>query len=286
MATNVLRAIAAARHEAAQRARRNGGLVAIRPDGAWVTVADGGAWPGVYGPADAGLGRALQCIVGAGTLLDLGAGAGQYGAFFSGCPRPRPAWEGVDGNPRVEAFSRLGPSGAFTRRLSLCDLEAASSVQVHDWSMSIEVAEHLPPSCVPRYLRLLNTSSRIGAVLSWSSEMGGRGHRSPRSSEAVVKLMGEMGLAIDEAASVWVQGQCALPWLRKNVRVYLRRSVASPFPTLARLQRCPSATESASVVESRVRHRLRAGRVHAKAHEGRNCSDMQRRLSCYCSGAG
>ena len=136
-------------------------------DGSW-KVDSGVTWPGVYGLADSGLARAIQCLVGRGTLVDIGAGAGSYGAWLEGCaPRERPQWIGYDGNVDVESFTRHGPPGALTRYLNLCDASARAKLPMYDWAMSIEVGEHLPATCIPNYLALLNATARYGIVLSW-----------------------------------------------------------------------------------------------------------------------
>eukprot|EP00966_Prymnesium_polylepis_P168812 3903379-Prymnesium_polylepis.1 len=58
---------------------------------------------------DMGLARAIQCLVGNGSIVDVGAGAGQYGAFFAACSTPRVQCGGFDGAPTVENLSASGP---------------------------------------------------------------------------------------------------------------------------------------------------------------------------------
>ena len=262
-----------------------GGTQAVRKqsDGTWNIHADV-AWPGIYGRADSGVGRAIQCIVGSGSIVDLGAGAGSYGAFLDECtPGARPRWRGYEGNADVESFTRRGPPGAFTRHLNFCNTSSATELPAPaDWVMSIEVAEHLPPSCIPTFLGLINSTARHGVVLSWSSDHRGRGHISPKYFAGVVRAMARLGFTLDMYATMWARVHAFVPWLRNGLGVYVRNGTAAAAQgTRYDLingrseMRCPRPGDG---VEMRLGWRIRFSHRYA----GKNCSIAEKLLPCAC----
>ena len=92
--------------------------------------------------------------------------------------------------------------------------------------MSLEVGEHLPEACIPNYLAHLNASAIHGVVLSWGADSRGRGHVSPRSARMVEKMLAPYGLAVHWLLSSTVRSHAMVPWLRADVRVYLRNATA------------------------------------------------------------
>lgn len=310
--------------EAARRKTHSAKLVAnarmsatasVQPDGMWkVGSSSSAVWPGIYGMPDTGLARAVQCIVGRGTLLDLGAGAGQYGAFFKSCPAgSRPRWTGFDGNPDIEAFSLKGPPGAWTRPLNLCEAgpDAARSLagsSAYDWVMSVEVGEHLPARCIPRFLGLLNHSARSGLILSWGTDTRGRGHISPKPVAEVQGLVTALGFVLAPWVGSWLRAHAFAPWLQHNPQVYVRTGgdaharllspgwspnadAARPRPPAsdlvgseasadarAAVQRCPDP----GVPMSRTFTAHSWWRRRVRLFAARNCTAMRRLMPCAC----
>ena len=209
--------------------------VADRSTGVWRLF---GPWPGSsHFPVDIGLARTLQCLFRHGSVIDLGAGSGQYGAYFASCEEFRPIWSGFDGAANVEAFSAAGPPGAFTRRLNLCLIDNTTSLGRFDWALSLEVAEHLPWRCIPSYLSLLDRSNRRGIVLAWGQEggkgRGGKGHISPRSREQVSEIMRKLGYELAANVTALLRMTARFGWLRKDLACYVRRGHAMPAIPLA-----------------------------------------------------
>ena len=269
----------------AETERRN----AIKPprlvskDGSWNIH---GLWPGVpHILPDGGLARHLQCLIGNGTVVDIGAGAGQYGAWFGNCSRPRPRWTGYDGAGNVEAISATGPPGAFTRRLNLCDNN--SIVGVHDWAMSLEVGEHLPSNCIPNFISLLHQSNRKGIILSWSNNPFGKGHISLRSKPEVAAVLAPLGYYSPTNLSDLIRKTAQMPWLKQNVQIFLRREAAAPeFPQVTRTTFYPNEcrmTGEATVVKVWDRkHGRNVSRIR-KVPSGQgptNCAEHEARCSC------
>ena len=210
--------------------------VADRSTGVWRLF---GPWPGSsHFPVDLGLARTLACLFRNGTVLDLGAGSGMYGAWFESCSEGfRPRWTGFDGAQNVEAFSATGPPGAFTRHLNLCHVDNSSSLGLFDWAMSLEVAEHLPWRCIPPYLHLLDRSNRFGIVLAWGQEggkgRGGKGHISPRSREQVAQIMRTLGYVLATNVTALLRMTARFGWLRKDLACYVRHASPQPAVPLA-----------------------------------------------------
>lgn len=247
-------------------------------------------WPGVYSYADSGVARALQCVVGPQSLIDLGAGAGSYGAWLEGCDASvRPQWNGFEGNPEVESFTsrQNAPEGAFTRHLNLCNATVDAAPPLHDWAMSLEVGEHLPSKCIPKYLALLNATARHGIVLSWGTDRYGRGHINPRSIGNVTRMLAAVGFTLHKGASSWMRAASGLPWFRAHLSVYLRNATRAAaaialdgggsswedVPIQERYQ-CPG--DQAMALHKAWRERL------ARSFSLQNCSVMQRLLPCDC----
>jgi hypothetical protein len=258
-------------------------------DGTWNVQSR--EWPGVYGAPDNGVARSIQCLVGNRSLVDVGAGAGQYGAWFAGCDPydAQPKWSGYEGNADIEEFSRRGPPGAFTRHLNLCNT-SASALPVHDWAMTLEVGEHLPTECIPRYISLLNATARYGIVLSWGSDKFGRGHINPKHLDEVVQLMAAAGWTINHAASMWVRGNAYTVWLRRHVGVYLRnhtsladalaRDVDLPLGALSRSQLSAIRACPVHPAEMHKTWRKRLANSYGRVN---NCTAMRQHLQCRCA---
>ena len=193
------------------------------------------AWPARGTFLDDGLAKGIAQLVGNATVLDVGAGSGQYGAWFHelrGSGRDAPRWRGIDGASGVAEFTRrLGPPGAETDYVNLCDASAAARLPTHDWAMSLEVGEHIPPRCLTSYLHLLHTANRFGIILTWSTDCGsGTCHISCREQRDVVSLFEFLNYRVDESASRQLRAGASLGHIKRTLLI-LRRG---PEPVLKR----------------------------------------------------
>jgi hypothetical protein len=171
-------------------------------------------------------------------LLDVGAGSGQYGAFFQdrlsrGLSAPN--WTGVDGARGVEAFTETyGPPGARTRFVNLCDASAADRVGgVHDWTMTLAVGEHVPSRCLGTLLNLLHVSNRYGVIVSWDNDgrNGGTCHVSPRSEHHIAMTFGFLGgYRVDRPATNALRAMSNISWIKRTVLVLRRNASTEPEP--------------------------------------------------------
>ncbi len=203
----------------------------------WVNCSSDGSfrvpedvWPAPYHMLDRGLALSIARVVGSASLLDIGAGSGQYGAYFHELRRSGradvPAWRGVDGAANIESFTlRRGPPGARVRHANICDAaRARAPAERADWVMSLEVGEHLPSSCLGTYRELLHRSNRRGILLSWARPgQGGRCHVSLREPAWVVSSFESLGYAVDHPATEQARSAADLKWMQHNFLV-LRRA--------------------------------------------------------------
>ena len=216
------------------------------------------------------------------TVLDVGAGVGVYGAFFASCRQQRApsiAWTGIDGSDGVEQLSEGAPGGVS--QVNLCN--SSADVGVHDWVMSLEVGEHIPRACLASYLRILDRSNRVGAVLSWGHYgQPGIGHITPRAGRDVAAMMRFLGYLEDVNASAVLQGAASATWLAHNARVYRR---ARPNTDLR------FSHEAENLLESRFYQRRKVAQVaHHPCHAKQllsACASLRnatRWTMCQCMG--
>lgn len=189
-------------------------------DGSFVINAT--RWPAPYHFLDDGVARFLLETVGSDSLLDIGAGSGQYGAWFESQRSLHwrmPIWRGVDGASNIEEYTRTrGPPGSFVQHASVCD--ATLRLPPADWAMALEVGEHLPSQCVPTFTELLARSARHGILLSWARPgQGGVCHISTRDVRWVRATFEGLGWAVDEQRTEQARAAAKLSWLRKNLLV-------------------------------------------------------------------
>ena len=204
------------------------------PDGGFVFTGSK-AWPARGSFLDEGLAIGIASLMASDnstSLLDVGAGSGQYGAFYharraSGLPAPM--WSGVDGARGVAEYTRrFGPPGAQTAHVNLCDASAAARVGVHDWAVSLAVGEHVPSRCLSAFLHVLHVSNRHGVILSWDEVKGsGDGcHVSAKLQRQLVAAFDFLGgYQFDREATILLRGNSTISWLKRNLLV-LRRNAS------------------------------------------------------------
>jgi len=128
------------------------------------------------------------------SILDIGAGVGQYGhALLALDPAHR--YSGVDGAGNVERLTN-----GFLRWANLASPEL--SLPRADWVMSLEVGEHVPHAVEQHFVRNLHAHNCVGIVLSWSHPpYGGCGHVNNHHTPYIVALFAELGYVYDADAS-------------------------------------------------------------------------------------
>ena len=138
------------------------------------------------------------------SLLDLGAGVGQYGHALLALDL-RHRYAGYDGAGDVENVT-VG----FVR---YADLTTPLMVPRADWVFSAEVGEHIPPSKEQGFVRNLHALNCRGIVLSWELPSGpkgkitGHGHVNCHSQEYVRLLLQELGYRHDSELTADIRGR-------------------------------------------------------------------------------
>ena len=204
-------------------------LDACTEDGTFRFSLDANAsWPAPHHFLDRGIANTIPQLVGNASLLDLGAGSGQYGAHFHelksfGFTDPHnlkgvPRYAGVEGVPNVEAYTRrFGPPGALVTYANIC--EPGLHLGVYDWVMSFEVGEHLPNSCLADYLQLIDRSNKYGTLLAWSGHVSGMCHINPRTYHTIICAFKLFGYELNEWQTRHARGRAHIPWMRHDYLV-------------------------------------------------------------------
>ena len=194
-----------------------------------------GDWPGKqHMPADRGLAAGIGAIARGGSLLDLGAGAGQYGHYFNTEGRRfNVQWSGFDGAENIETFTlsaqiRQDPAIPFVQSADLTAAIEHPTRHQADWVMSLEVAEHLPPAGTEAFITNLHQLNLKGVILSWAIAtpwQPGHRHINNRDNHEVVKLFQELGYYYDQETALTLRRQATYGWFNYSLMVF-RRVVA------------------------------------------------------------
>jgi len=96
-------------------------------------------------------------------------------------------------------------------------------VDMHDWVMTLEVAEHIPAVYEAAYLANAHQLNRQGVVLSWATPgQGGLGHVNEQPNAYAVERMVALGYVHDEAASARLREAATLGWFKSTLLVFRR----------------------------------------------------------------
>jgi len=88
----------------------------------------------------------------------------------------------------------------------------------------MEVLEHIPAEFESIVLDNIDRAAGHGLVLSWAViGQGGFHHVNNRSPAYVNRTMLDRGFRMDLNTSLVLRKQTTLPWLRRNIMVFIRR---------------------------------------------------------------
>ena len=163
---------------------------------------------------DSELSEALATTLVNSTVLDLGCGMGLYGRYFRE-HAPTLRWTGVDGSEGIEEAT----NGLVTFADLAADGLPRALRRPWDWTMSVQVAEHIPPRAEAAFMHTLAVHAQRGVVLLWA-QLGQHGlmHANCQKPEYVACAMRFLGF--DEAGP---------PQVRTR-GVFLRRRGAPQLP--------------------------------------------------------
>ena len=175
------------------------------------------------------LARELGMLFANRSVLDVGCGLGQYGRYFKE-HAPSVRWHGIDGAEGVENVT--GHLVSFVDIST--NLPSAYQRRVWDYTLSLEVAEHVPRDDEAAFVLNLAARARRGVVLSWAplGESGGHHHVNCQRPEYVRCAMGLLGFELDSALNArlrWIMSRSGqLPWLHNSLGAFRRRHASRP----------------------------------------------------------
>jgi hypothetical protein len=169
-------------------------------------------------PADPGISAVLAELFAHSSVLDLGAGIGQYSVWFRNHSVPFEFYESFDGSPDVERFTN--GSVHFIDLTSPDALDALAA----DWILCLEVGEHLPSRYEDVLLQNLHRANRRGIVLSWGVPgQGGFSHVNERNNSYVVAKLAALGYDYDTQLSTKLRFRTTYYWFQDSIMVFRRR---------------------------------------------------------------
>ena len=151
-----------------------------------------------------------------GSLLELGAGCGCYGARFERASTPPSEMALFDGTTNIDALT----NGHVQPR----DLSQPLSLgRKFDWVMSLEVGEHIPRQFEHTFISNIVNHATRGIVLSWAVVgQRGTGHINTRSNAHIAAALAREGWAKDEQASQAARDVATMGWFKGSLGVYRR----------------------------------------------------------------
>jgi len=172
--------------------------------------------------ADKGLANKLVTDLFAGhSVLDLGAGQGQYGYFFYADGERRKAqglapgvtkWVGYDGAVNIKSYT----GGRVEKSDFTAPKFRPASGASFDWTMSLEVGEHIPAGPgSDTFVDNLVANTVCGLVISWGFPgQGGTGHVNELPPKEVVAKFESRGLKYDAPLSKAMCAAASYYWFQ------------------------------------------------------------------------
>lgn len=138
----------------------------------------------------------LLDMFGDDSVVDLGAGQGQYGIFAEAL-RPTKSgssrWRSIDSTHNIHTLTK--------GLVHFADLTAPADIQgiePADWALCIEAAEHVPKASQAALIANLHFLNRKGVILSWAlPDQPGSHHINCQTNEYVEHLFKFLGYARD-----------------------------------------------------------------------------------------
>jgi hypothetical protein len=168
------------------------------------------------------------------TVTDFGCGLGQYGKEFQ---KKGVHWIGYDGAENIESVTN-----GFVKFL---DLTEEHDINKSDWTMSIEVAEHIPKNYEEIYLYNILNPARKGVVLSWAlPNQGGHHHVNGKDNKIVICLLETLGFSFDTTKTNALRNTViGCPWLKNTAMIFSLKNKSwknsfEDFRTLIKAANC------------------------------------------------
>lgn len=192
---------------------------ATGPTGGWCLHPDNSDWGNLgrsavhHVVADSGIGNSLVKYLTVPnrrvSLLDIGAGVGQYGYWLK-ANNASIDWYGYDGAENIESFT-----DGFVKWIDVTDPIFDTIDFRADWVMSLEIGEHIPPEATDNLIDLLDRHNRHGVILSWAVPgQDGHSHINTRTNDDISSRLFKKGYIVDEWSTAFQQEvrQTAVYW--------------------------------------------------------------------------
>jgi hypothetical protein len=150
-------------------------------------------------------------------VASFGDGPGTYKRYIDKTKKVA-LYDAYDGAPYSEENSE--------GRVKFLDLTAPQyGLPDYEWIVSLEVAEHIPAVYERIYLDNIFRHASEGVVISWAVPgQGGLSHVNNQPLQHVKEVFEVAGFQWNENESHIIQNGSRLPWLRRNINVFRRRS--------------------------------------------------------------
>lgn len=167
-------------------------------------------------PADAGLAPFLQTFFGTASVLDIGAGVGQYEAYWRQ-HNAKLSSLALDGAINVPEYTHGFVQWVdFTSPIFL-------NGSPFDWVMALEIGEHIPAQYEEQFFENLHNNNICGIVLSWGVVgQHGHSHVNLKSNEDVVGIMKKLGYSYDIEIAQRGRKAARNSWFRDSFMVFHR----------------------------------------------------------------
>lgn len=156
---------------------------------------------------DMTLAQALSGILSGGHVVEMGAGCGCYtSALLSmGEVLSNQAFDGV---PSIDSLT----NGLVNHM----DLSQPQSIPSHDWTLCMEVGEHVPVEFEDVFIDNVVQGIRKGVVLTWAPPgKGGHSHINERSNDYIIS-----GLQFQADATAQLRSKASKQMFKKSLLVF------------------------------------------------------------------
>lgn len=151
-------------------------------------------------------------------VWDIGCGDGFYTQFLNRRSEGYIYCTGIDGNPYTKNIA-----GEYC---IILDLSKKVELAPKDWSICLEVGEHVPQEFETVFLDNICHLSKKGLILSWAVKgQGGDGHVNCLNNDEVIERMSSRNFYLDGDATQELRSYCAeYPntgwWFKQTLMVF------------------------------------------------------------------
>lgn len=162
-----------------------------------------------YAGMDKGLARSIASIIPKGSSIsDLGAGGGWYTDYFNKNGFKSYAYDASPVRPA---------------HVKYIDLTKDIHIDQRDWTVSLEVGEHLPKQFESTYLNNVARSNNV--ILSWAIPgQGGNNHVNLQPNNYIISQMEQKGYQYDRESSNKLRKDSTFSWFKKTLMVFKKKN--------------------------------------------------------------